>query len=110
MVKAQRDTVVWMSGASVGELDDVMDFAPRGGNVAARDDAASVAKHDRSALVGVEYALRRPEPHDAAATVHDHSLDAADATNVSNGRERNWLTDAVGISVPTIRRQVFLPH
>lgn len=51
VVPAHQHAVVGMSGAAARVIVDVVDLTPLGLDVAARDDAASVAEPDGAALV-----------------------------------------------------------
>jgi len=52
MVAAQQSEVVEVGEAVVVPFDDVVDVAPAGGRVAAREGAAAVADGENGALLG----------------------------------------------------------
>ena len=77
MEPAQKNAVVCVRRAAQRMADDMVDLAPGGRHVAARDDAAAVARDDRAALMSAEDPLWPAELDDPTAVVVDETLDSA---------------------------------
>ncbi len=77
MEPAQQNAIVCMSWATIFGRVDVMNFAPRGGDVAAGDAAFPIPQGDRSTLLRGEAAFGRTHVDDAAVVVEHDPLDTA---------------------------------
>src|SRR6187402_1216214 len=99
-----------MSRSAPRVLLDVMDLAPLRRNVAARNDAAAVAKGDRPALVVVENSVEGLDRHDTAVGARDHALDGTAARDVPRRGDRDGSVIPGQVRMPTSVCQVFLTH
>ena len=89
MVPAEENPVVGVRRAAARVLDHVVDFAPLGSDVAARDDAATVAKADGTPLVVAEHPFQRAELHDPACVVEHNPLHRSGARDMPGGSDYN---------------------
>ncbi len=75
MEPAQQDAVVGVGRATPGVFEDMMNFAPRGGDAASGDEAAAVTERDRATLPTVEdplFGAERVDPAGVGLDLHPH--------------------------------------
>src|SRR5690606_35833649 len=92
---AAQHSVAGVSRSASSIAGHMVDFAPAGWNVAARDEATTVAQGDGLALVRGEAALGRTEFDDAAVGVEADVLGAASAGELFHAGEGDGVVDAV---------------
>ena len=110
MVPSEENPVVGVRRAAARVLDHVVDFAPLGSDVAARDDAATVAKADGTPLVVAEHPFQRAELHDPACVVEHNPLHPSGASDVPRSGQRDRLGDSAYVSESATGLEVFSPH
>ncbi|RWZ59158.1 hypothetical protein ELQ92_12850, partial [Labedella populi] len=90
-----EDAVVDVGSAAVSPGDDVVDFAPSGGNPAAGDDAAAVSSDDRAALSRVEAALHGRQGQDPPVRTEGLELEPAGVDESFDRCDGNGCVESV---------------
>ncbi len=88
---------VWV-GAAVGVLGDVVDLAPGRGDVAAGDEALTVAEGDRATLMRGKIPVGGADADDPPVRVEQHPLHPAAHAGVDGDTGGDWGVDALDVA------------
>ena len=110
VMPAEHHSVVDVGRPTTGMFVNVVDFAPLGGDVAARDDASAVAQGDRPPLMVCEDALEGAERQHPPRGIERDALHRTRTGDVACRGERDRLIASADVGEAAARSEVFGPH